>query len=118
MGEVAEQAVAETWWEVVLEVVVVGPWGYWDQDNRVAEAAFREDSLDCCIGSPEEETCVEEEDGIRLVHRMEAEGIDSYRTPAAAAGIGALEDTLESVVSVGEEQSSVSQLQFPESFYL
>lgn len=120
MGVVAEQAAGETLFEVVVVVgaVVAGPWGHLDQDNHVVEVAFQEDSLDLYIvGSPEEETCVAEEDGIRLVPQMVAEGIDSYRTLAVEAGIDALEGTLEIVEPVGDEQSSTSQLQLRDSLF-
>lgn len=118
MGVVAEQAAGETLFEIVVVGVVAGPWGYLDQDNHVVEAAFQEDSLGLYIvGSPEEETCVAEEDGIRLVPQMVAEGIDSCRTLAAEADIDALESTLEIVEPVGDEQSSTSQRQLRDSLF-
>ena len=104
MGVVAELVVGEMWFEVVVVAAVGDPWVHLGLDNLAVEAASQEDSLGWDIDSPEEGTCVVEEDGIHLVHRTEAEDIDSYHTPVAEVDIDALEGTLEIAASVADEQ--------------
>jgi hypothetical protein len=104
VGVVAELVVGEMWFEVVVGAVVGGPWVQLGLDNLAVEAASQEDSLGGDIGSPEEGKCAVEEDGIHLVHRTEAEDIDSYNILVAEADIDALEGTLEIAAPVVEEQ--------------
>src|SRR5271170_8059550 len=105
VGVVAGLVVGERLFEVVEGAAVVdGPWVHSSLGNHAAEAAFLAGSLGGGIGSPGEGTCVVEEDGIHLVHRTEAEGIDSYHTRVAEVDIDALEGTLEIAASVGDEQ--------------
>jgi len=104
VGVVAEWVVGEMLFEVVVGAAVGGPWVHLGLDNLAVEAASQEDSLGWGIGSPEEETCVVEEDGIQLVRQTEAEDIDSYHTPVAEVDIDALEGTLEIAASVADEQ--------------
>ena|SRR5277367_3521481 len=110
VGVVAEWRAEEILLQVVVGAVVGGgPWDHSGLDNRAVEAAFQEDSLGWGIESPEEETCVVEEDGIHPVRRTEAEDIDSYHTLEVEVDIDASEDTLEIAASVADEQWSTSQ---------
>ena len=104
VGVVAEWVVEETWFEVVVGAAVGGPWVHLGLDNLAVEAASQEDSSGWGIDSPEEGTCVVEGDGIHLVHRTEAEDIDSYHTLVAEVDIDALEGTPEIAACVAEEQ--------------
>jgi hypothetical protein len=104
VGVVAELVVGEMWSEVVVGAAVGGPWVHLGLDNLAVEAASQEDSLGWDIGSPEEGTCVVEEDGIRLARPTEAEDIDSYHTLVAEVDIDALEGTLEIAASVADER--------------